>query len=456
MAKTKTVAGVALTAECFAYVGDPEKTSTWKLPIKFPGDDAKTKSHIRNALARFDQTQGIPADKKAEVKAKIHAAATTHGIDVAVEHGKSAKVREMLKAAIDKGTNGVTKNLWDVARAADLLQSIACLWEGSVWEREIEGDESEVPDELKELLDGFIETFIAMAEEEARELAARNNKKGDAMTPEELELQKAAKKSLATHFAKMAAHHEKMADNHEAIAEGHETKAEHHEKAMGGCEECMGKAAAAKVKKAEALKAAGTVKADTDPEDETGAHVDEILSNQMTFHKGMATEEKGHAADHMKCAKAHDKAAETYTKMAEAHDESGDKAVVAEVIKTERAAFAAEPEPELKKKAPAKVTDPTMEEEVALAQAALKGTPEYKARIAEIAKQRNEAEMSVAQARIDAEVAKLREATPAPLGKLIGQKAEPGTVAAVPRSAEIDPSTIKLASRPSDATIAGM
>jgi hypothetical protein len=86
--KTKKVDGVDLASDCFAYVGDPDKTSTWKLPIKFPGDDEKTKSHIRNALARFDQTEGIPADEKPKVLAKIKAAAKANGIDV--DEDKSA------------------------------------------------------------------------------------------------------------------------------------------------------------------------------------------------------------------------------------------------------------------------------------------------------------------------------------------------------------------------------
>lgn len=74
--KTKRVAGKDLTASSFAYVGDPDKTETWKLPIM----DA---NHVRNALARFNQTQGIPADSKAGVLAKIHAAAKKFGIDTA-------------------------------------------------------------------------------------------------------------------------------------------------------------------------------------------------------------------------------------------------------------------------------------------------------------------------------------------------------------------------------------
>lgn len=78
--RTKRVAGEDLTADCFAYVGDPDKTETWKLPIKF-STEAKTVSHIRNALARFSQTQGIPESERAAVLAKIRRAAKEHGID---------------------------------------------------------------------------------------------------------------------------------------------------------------------------------------------------------------------------------------------------------------------------------------------------------------------------------------------------------------------------------------
>jgi uncharacterized protein len=71
--RTKRVDGKDLPASAFAFVGDPDKTETWKLPIH----DA---DHVRNALARFDQTEGL-GDKKAAVKAKIMAAAKKFGID---------------------------------------------------------------------------------------------------------------------------------------------------------------------------------------------------------------------------------------------------------------------------------------------------------------------------------------------------------------------------------------
>jgi len=74
--RTKTVDGKQLSAGAFAFVGDPNDTSTWKYPIM----DA---DHARNALARWGQHKGIPSDKEAGVYAKIVAKAKSFGIDVA-------------------------------------------------------------------------------------------------------------------------------------------------------------------------------------------------------------------------------------------------------------------------------------------------------------------------------------------------------------------------------------
>jgi len=90
--KTKTVDGVALHHGNFAYVGDVTDPETWKLPINFPGDEEKTKSHIRNALARFSQTEGIPDSEKSKVWDKIVAAAKEHGIEVNEEQKSAATV----------------------------------------------------------------------------------------------------------------------------------------------------------------------------------------------------------------------------------------------------------------------------------------------------------------------------------------------------------------------------
>jgi ATP-dependent protease ClpP protease subunit len=81
LAKTKEVDGEHLTAGDFIYVGDPDKTDTWSLPWHFSTEE-KTKSHLRDALARFDQDKVIPESHKAEAYAKLVRLCKEHGIEV--------------------------------------------------------------------------------------------------------------------------------------------------------------------------------------------------------------------------------------------------------------------------------------------------------------------------------------------------------------------------------------
>lgn len=235
-AKTKRVAGEDLTADCFAYVGDKDSTDTWKLPIKFSGK-AKSKRHIANALARFDQTEGIPAEEKESVKAKIVAAAKEHGIEVAEK-----AISDTISAAIEKKFKPLAKGLWEVGRFAELAASFGYLLQSMIWERDVEGDESIVPDELQGHIEGLLDTLVAYVQEEVEEAkeaaAAANKAQGDEMNKEQIEAMlkaalaevgvgfEKAGKSLASHFTKKAAHHAGMekcamekADHHEAMAE---------------------------------------------------------------------------------------------------------------------------------------------------------------------------------------------------------------------------------------------
>lgn len=79
--KTKHVDGEDLTADSFLIVGDPNKTDTWKLPWKFSSDD-KTKSHLRNALARIDQVKGVSDEDLAKAKEKLASLCKQYEIDV--------------------------------------------------------------------------------------------------------------------------------------------------------------------------------------------------------------------------------------------------------------------------------------------------------------------------------------------------------------------------------------
>ena len=80
--QTKTVDGEKLTRKCFLLVGDPDKTDTWDLPWKF-STDAKTKSHLCDALARFNQVEGFSEEALDKAWSKLLMLADHYDIDVA-------------------------------------------------------------------------------------------------------------------------------------------------------------------------------------------------------------------------------------------------------------------------------------------------------------------------------------------------------------------------------------
>ena len=77
---TKRVDGEDLGKEAFAYRASDDHDD-WKLPIKF-SDDAKTKSHIRNAISRWGSTDMPDKDEKAKARTRIKSAAKAHEIEV--------------------------------------------------------------------------------------------------------------------------------------------------------------------------------------------------------------------------------------------------------------------------------------------------------------------------------------------------------------------------------------
>lgn len=82
--KTKRVDGEDLTADAFLIVGDPEDTSTWKLPWKFSTEE-KTKTHLQNALARFNQLKGVSKEDKDAAWEKLVKLCKEHDIKVSEE-----------------------------------------------------------------------------------------------------------------------------------------------------------------------------------------------------------------------------------------------------------------------------------------------------------------------------------------------------------------------------------
>jgi ATP-dependent Clp protease, protease subunit len=84
--KTREVDGEHLTAGDYIYAGNPDDPSTWSLPYKFASEE-KTKSHLRDALARFDQDEVIPEAHKPEAHAKLVRLCKEYGIEVS-QRGK--------------------------------------------------------------------------------------------------------------------------------------------------------------------------------------------------------------------------------------------------------------------------------------------------------------------------------------------------------------------------------
>jgi HK97 family phage prohead protease len=84
-AKTKRVDGEDLKADCFLIVGDVDDTATWKLPWKFSTEE-KTKTHLQNALARFNQLKGVSEEDKKAAWAELVKLCKEHEIEVTEEN----------------------------------------------------------------------------------------------------------------------------------------------------------------------------------------------------------------------------------------------------------------------------------------------------------------------------------------------------------------------------------
>lgn len=267
--KTKRVDGEDLASSAFLIVGDKADTATWKLPVKFSTEE-KTKSHVRNALARFGQLKDVSEEDKAHAWRKLKSLAEEHGIDV----DEDAKEKSLI-------VGGLYKGMYQISALADVLSTIRwlqqmCMDEG-VWEEDPR--DAAIADDIREWLVAGVEILKDIVEEETDELTA-TAAKGAGMANTAT---KARKSSLAAHFDKTKTHHEKMAAHHMDMHKAHLAKAEHHEKAMGKAED-------------------------------------------GTDHKEHAAFHKAMGGYHEKCAKSHEAQADHCGSMADKHEEETEKA----------------------------------------------------------------------------------------------------------------------------------
>lgn len=87
-AKTKRVDNEDLTWSDFIIAQDHQDISTWHLPWKFSTVE-KTKSHLRDALSRFDQVQGLSKEEKHAAWTKLVGLCKKYGIEVSAENRKA-------------------------------------------------------------------------------------------------------------------------------------------------------------------------------------------------------------------------------------------------------------------------------------------------------------------------------------------------------------------------------
>jgi hypothetical protein len=121
--KTKKIGGVDCAERCFAWVGDENDTSTWKLPIHIPGNAAQTVNMVKDALGRFAQTQGIPDDEKSAVWHTIRGAGLALGLKVP-DHAKKPKAPPMRPVEVKRDADTERLLAMADAKATAFLKSL--------------------------------------------------------------------------------------------------------------------------------------------------------------------------------------------------------------------------------------------------------------------------------------------------------------------------------------------
>ncbi len=101
MAELDTKARDKLRSNQFAYV---DSQGGEHLPIH-------DEEHVRNAMARFNQTEFESKAARERARRKILAAARRHGIEVSEESNVSTPTRSLRATSTRKGPRGGHKNL---------------------------------------------------------------------------------------------------------------------------------------------------------------------------------------------------------------------------------------------------------------------------------------------------------------------------------------------------------
>lgn len=234
----------------FYDADEPEKRGSYKDPIATVSDGKLVvpKGAIRAALSRLPQTD-VPADVKKRGEAVLKA------------YKKKAKIGDEddggdrgVRAAHKRVFAGVhQRGLFDVAQLCYALWQLDGMCHSAKVEAALEGDESEVPAMLCDVLHGLGDALKAMAEEEIDELLEAHDDDGeDGMDGEERTFVRGAKSPLARAFRyamvslragkvlsesnkdkleEADGHHTRALKKHRSLGENHKTVGEHLEEA---------------------------------------------------------------------------------------------------------------------------------------------------------------------------------------------------------------------------------
>ncbi len=97
----KTVDGEVLHADDFLIVLKADDPETWNLPWKFSTEE-KTVSHLRDALARFDQLEDVPPAVKQDAWKRLVELCKQYGIDVSPDDTREWKETMELRLQLAK------------------------------------------------------------------------------------------------------------------------------------------------------------------------------------------------------------------------------------------------------------------------------------------------------------------------------------------------------------------
>jgi hypothetical protein len=177
------------------YTANPTEISLVDMPcvptanftvVKADGAEElrKFETSLDNAEGLAKWAEGLTDEERAAVLAKIAPAqpvvvATDEGVAKSLRLAFAEKVVGMEKAApivlslAQLAGKPLQKGMWAVSDLADLLCELGWLAEDAEWEAQLEGDNSPVPEQLRESVKQLGRVLVAMATEEATELAER-------------------------------------------------------------------------------------------------------------------------------------------------------------------------------------------------------------------------------------------------------------------------------------------